>query len=64
MRDAVCHEDAVAPCLGLLTPSYIPRKPAGAVGCGEGVRGGVGFICMGLLGGFSGGLESSPSTRC
>lgn len=52
---------AVAPHLGLRTPTYLPQKPAEAVGFGEGVRGGVECICGGLLGGFRGGLASSPS---
>lgn len=61
MRNAVCHHGAVAPRLGLSTLTYLPRKPAGAVGCGEGVRGGVECIFGGLLGGFRGSLTSSPS---
>lgn len=59
MRDAVCHERALAPRPGLRTPKYQPRKPAGAVGCGEEVRGGLECICGGLLGGFCGSLASS-----
>lgn len=36
MRDAVCHEGAVAPRLGLRTPTYLPRKPAGQSGAVKG----------------------------
>lgn len=51
----------MAPRLGLRTPTYLPQKPAEAVGFGEGVCGGVECICGGLLGGFRGGLANSPS---
>lgn len=61
MRDAVCHEEGGVSMPGIRIPTCLPQKPAGAVCFGEGVRRGVECICGGLLGGFRGGLASSPS---